>query len=134
MRMLVNIDVPEIASAAAFYRAAIGLELSRMISDDVAELSGESSTIYLLRNAAGSDPSSAAAEPRRYTRHWTPVHIDFVVDDLTAATRRAIAAGANQASDCVRWNGSKCISFSDPFGNGFCLIHFEAGTYRGDDV
>ena len=134
MRMLVNIDVPEIASAAAFYRAAIGLELSRMISDDVAELSGASSTIYLLRNAAGSNPASGAAEPRRYTRHWTPVHIDFVVDDLTAATRRAIAAGANQESNCVRWSGSKCISFSDPFGNGFCLIQFAAGSYRGDDV
>ena len=40
MRMLVNIDAPEIASAVAFYHAALGLELMRMLSDDVAELAG----------------------------------------------------------------------------------------------
>jgi hypothetical protein len=28
--------------------------------------------------------------------------------------------------------GSKCITFSDPFGHGFCLIEFAGDTY-GDE-
>ncbi|MCY1449242.1 Glyoxalase-like domain protein [compost metagenome] len=68
---------------------------------------------------------------RDYSRHWTPVHLDFVVDDLAAATQRALNAGARQESGCVDWRGSKCISFADPFGHGFCLIEFAGATYSG---
>jgi predicted enzyme related to lactoylglutathione lyase len=61
-----------------------------------------------------------------------PVHLDFVVDDITEAARRAMDAGAIQQSDCVQWRGSKCITFADPFGNGFCLIEFTAETYADE--
>ena len=37
--------------------------------------------------------------------------------------------GAVQESDCICWNGSKCITFADPFGHGFCLIAFDEETY-----
>ena len=40
------------------------------------------------------------------------------------------AAGGIRESECVEWNGSKCITFSDPFGHGFCLIEFADETYR----
>jgi hypothetical protein len=60
------------------------------------------------------------------------VHIDFVVDDVLAAAGRAKDAGARQESECIEWRGSKCITFSDPFGHGFCLIEFANGT--GSDV
>lgn len=129
MRIVVNIDVPELEPAIDFYCSALGLELSRTIDDDVAELAGSSSVIYLLVNASGSAATRSSTEERRYTRHWTPVHIDFVVDDLAKAKERAIKAGANQESDCVEWRGSKCITFSDPFGHGFCLIEFIGKTY-----
>lgn len=129
MRIVVNIDVPDLAPAIDFYCNAFGLELSRIIDDDVAELIGASSVIYLLANASGSAANSSAAETRRYSRHWTPVHMDFVVDDLLDATNRVIAAGASQESGCVDWRGSKCITFSDPFGHGFCLIEFVGETY-----
>lgn len=129
MRTLINIDVPDLPPAIRFYSAALGLELSRMLDDDVAELTGASSTIYLLRNAPES-PATRQGEARRYSRHWTPVHVDFVVEDIEHASRRAIKAGAVQESECVVWRGSKCITFSDPFGHGFCLIEFEAGTYQ----
>lgn len=130
MRIIVNIDVPELTPAIDFYSSALGLELNRIIDDDVAELTGTSSVIYLLANDSGSAVTSAIAEKRRYARHWTPVHIDFVVDDLFAARDRAVKAGAIQESDCVEWRGSKCITFSDPFGHGFCLIEFADTTYR----
>lgn len=129
MRVIVNIDVPDLAPAIDFYRAALGLQLSRLLDDDVAELTGASSTIYLLRHSAGSPPVAAHPFARDYARHWTPVHLDFVVDDLATAVQRALAAGAVQESACVDWKGSRCISFADPFGHGFCLIEFAGETY-----
>lgn len=130
MRALIDIDVPELGPAIDFYCEALGLHLSRMLDDDVAELTGASSTIYLLQKARGSIPTKTPADARDYGRHWTPVHVDFVVDDLAAATTRAVAAGARQESDRIAWKGSTCITFSDPFGHGFCLIEFASETYR----
>lgn len=131
MRIIVNIDVPELAPAIAFYRAALGLQLNRILDDDVAELSGASSLIYLLARDAESDPAKPEAQRRHYARHWTPVHLDIVVADVQEAAQRAISAGARQESECIEWRGSKCITFSDPFGHGFCLIEFTAETYLG---
>jgi predicted enzyme related to lactoylglutathione lyase len=129
MKILVNIDVPELAPAIDFYCAALGLSLSRTLDEDVAELVGGSCVIYLLQNADGSDPGRGLAAPRRYSGHWTPVHIDFVVDDIEKAADRVVSAGGTRESECVEWRGSKCITFSDPFGNGFCLIEFAGETY-----
>ena len=94
------------------------------------ELRGASSAIFLLQKPAGTGASSAPAGPARYySRHWTPVHLDIVVENLDAAVARALAAGAVQESDCIDWRGSRCITFSDPFGHGFCLIEFDGETY-----
>lgn len=130
MRVIVNIDVPDLAPAIRFYTSALGLTLNRTIEDDVAELTGASSVIYLLQNPAGSNPTGSHSSARDYSRHWTPVHLDFVVDDLIKAARRARGAGAIQESKCIEWKGSKCITFSDPFGHGFCLIEFAGDTYE----
>ena len=129
MKLLLNIDVPELAPAIDFYQAALGLKLARVIDGDVAELTGASSVLYLLQKPAGSSAAKDAPDTRRYARHWTPVHVDFVVDDVEAAAKRAIAAGARQESGCVEWRGSKCITFSDPFGHGFCIIEFTGEGY-----
>lgn len=129
MRIIVNIDVPELGPAIDFYSKAFGLELSRTMDNVVAELTGASSVLYLLENASGSAASSSGADVRRYSRHWTPVHIDFVVDDLLQAKERARKAGATQESEIAEWRGSKCITFSDPFGHGFCLIELVGENY-----
>src|SRR5690606_3750716 len=124
------IDVPELGPAVEFYTAALGLEHSRTLDDDVAELLGASSVIYLLKKPRHSNATSAQSESgtRDYSRHWASVHIDFVVDDIEEAGKRAVAAGANRESECIEWMGSKCITFSDPFGHGFCLIELVEGT------
>lgn len=129
MNVLINIDVPELAAAIDFYCAAFDLRLNRVLDDDTAELVGTSSTIYLLKRAEGSACSKYSTETRHYQRHWSPVHLDFVVDDIWQATERVISAGAMIETECSEWRESKCITFSDPFGNGFCLIEFEKGTY-----
>jgi uncharacterized glyoxalase superfamily protein PhnB len=134
MRVIVNIDVPDLAPAIDFYCTALGLQLNRIIEGDVAELTGGSSVIYLLQNFAGTYPIKTLSVVRHYTRHWTPVHMDFVVDDVTEAAKRAMSAGAIQESECIEWNGSKCITFSDPFGHGFCLIEFAGDTYGAGET
>lgn len=128
-RVIVNIDVPELQPAIDFYRAAVGAHLLRLLDDDVAELSYGSSLLYLLckRDGSGATPTGAA---RRFERHWTPVHVDFVVDDVDSAVARATAAGATRESERIDWRGSKCVTFSDPFGHGFCLIEFAADSYE----
>lgn len=129
MNMIINIDVPELAAAVRFYTAALGLTHARTLDDDVAELTGAAATIYLLCKPAGSVAVRTPAITRDFARHWTPVHFDLVVDDVDAAAARALAAGARQETGHVDWRGSRCVSFSDPFGHGFCLIAFARGTY-----
>lgn len=133
MRVLINIDVPDIGEAVSFYQAALGLTLERVVDEDVAELTGASCALFLLRKPAGSATNPVATATRHYTRHWTPVHMDFVVESIEDAGRRAIVAGAKQESECIEWRGSKCISFSDPFGHGFCLIEFVGQTYSASE-
>ena len=129
MKLLVNIDVPDLDRAVAFYCDGLGLQLSRIIDEDVAELRGASCLVYLLKKSPDTKVASTLDSGRHYSRHWTPVHLDFVVDDLENAARRVIAAGGKQESGCVLWMGSKCITFSDPFGHGFCLIQFTGEGY-----
>ena len=129
MRVLVNIDVPELAPAIEFYEAAVGVKLARLLDDDVAELEYGSSSLYLLCKAVNSQ-ATPAGDVREQGRHWTPVHVDFVVGDIDAAVTRALAAGAKRESDRIDWRGSKCVTFSDPFGNGFCLIELERDRYQ----
>ena len=129
MKIRINIDVPDLVSATAFYQQALGLQINRFLDDDVAELAGATSLIYLLAKAPGSSSVGDDGEIRQYVRHWTPVHLDFEVDNLEEASERAIKAGARQESERVEWMGSSCVTFSDPFGNGFCLIQFAGTTY-----
>jgi predicted enzyme related to lactoylglutathione lyase len=67
---------------------------------------------------------------RDYQRHWTPVHLDFVVSDIRRAIERARAAGATLERDVTTHAYGKLALLADPFGNGFCLLEF---TGRGYD-
>jgi predicted enzyme related to lactoylglutathione lyase len=89
LRIIINIDVPEIEAAVRFYTAALGLAHTRTLDDDTAELTGAAATIYLLRKDPGSAAVQAPPVTREYQRHWTPVHFDLVVDDVDAAAERA---------------------------------------------
>jgi uncharacterized glyoxalase superfamily protein PhnB len=121
--------VPEIAPAIEFYTRALDLRHTRTLDGDTAELKGAAATIYLLERPAGTTAVKSPPVARDFSRHWTPVHFDLVVDDVDAAAARAIAAGAKRETPHIDWRGSRCISLSDPFGHGFCFIQFERGTY-----
>ena len=124
LALLVNIDVDDLERAETFYRDAFGLAAARRFGDGGVEMVGASSPVYLLRKDAGSAASEGTSQPRDYKRHWTPVHLDFVVAHLAAAIERAEAAGAVREGDVRTARWGRIATLADPFGNGFCLIEF----------
>lgn len=130
MKLLVNVDVPSVTEAARFYVAALGLHVGRTMGPDMIELLGLEAPIYLLEKPAASSPVPGdAALARTYARHWTPVHIDVVVDAIEAAVARADAAGARRESEITEHPWGRMALYSDPWGHGFCLLELNARGY-----
>ena len=79
----VCIDVDDLDRADAFYTRALGLSAGRRQGDEWIELTGAPAPIDLLAKPPGTAalPSGTRAL-RDYERHWTPVHLDFVVEDV----------------------------------------------------
>jgi catechol 2,3-dioxygenase-like lactoylglutathione lyase family enzyme len=127
LKLLVNIDVAELDKATRFYCDALGLRVGRRF-DGAVELLGLNAPLYLLEKPGGTPPFAGAAK-REYTRHWTPVHLDFEVSDLPAAVGRARNAGATLEQDIETKSWGSIAMFADPFGNGFCLLEFRGGGY-----
>lgn len=122
MRMSVSLDVPSLEAGLAFYGRTFGFqEISRPLPVLASIALGEA-RILLVEKPEGSFPFPDAKDPRSYRRHWTPVHLDFHVEDARAVRARAEAAGAT----CEAWHerpGRPPVAFmADPFGHGFCLI------------
>jgi predicted enzyme related to lactoylglutathione lyase len=129
MELLVNIDVDDLDRAVTFYCHGLGLHIGRRFGDDGVELLGAHSPIYLLAKPTGSPATSAAPALRDYGRHWTPVHLDFVVDDVEAAVARAESAGATVESPVELRPWGRIAGLADPFGHGFCLLEFRGRGY-----
>jgi predicted enzyme related to lactoylglutathione lyase len=130
MQLVVNIDVEDLERAIAFYSTGLGLRLERRLFDEsVAEMSGASATIQLLLKPAGSSPAPSIPVTRGYSRHWTPVHLDFEVNDIVAAVERATHAGATLEGTVQSHAWGHLATLSDPFGHGFCLLQFAPGGY-----
>src|SRR4051812_42697115 len=96
--LLINIDVDDLRKGERFYCEGLGLRVGRRFEGWI-ELTGASAPIYLLPKPVGSAVSPASAGKRNYGRHWTPVHLDFVVADIGKALERALAAGATLERD-----------------------------------
>ena len=129
MELLVNIDVDDLTKAIAFYQEAAGLRVGRRFGSLGVEMLGASSAIYLLVKAEGSRPSAKTDELRRYRRHWTPVHLDFVVSDLEPAVSRAIEAGATLEGEIETHKWGRIAHMADPFGHGICFLEFRGRGY-----
>jgi predicted enzyme related to lactoylglutathione lyase len=129
IQLLVNLDVDDMERAVEFYTNGLGLEVGRRFDAGFVELLGAQAAIYLLLKAADSMPFDAARTGRDYSRHWTPVHLDFVVADLDAALERAVGAGARLEGAPSEHAYGRLALLSDPFGHGFCLLEFRGKGY-----
>lgn len=117
-----GIDVPDLEAGLAFYAAVFGVTETARPFPAMAVVDAGNVTICLHAKPHGSRPAPAPAGLRRYTRHWTPVHIDLHVADFDAAL--ALVERHGGAIERVfRSGGPRPVAFcADPFGNGFCLI------------
>lgn len=113
--------------------AALGLRVGqRLFEGSVAEMLGATSTIHLLLKPFGSIAAPNRMLSRDYKRHWTPLHLDFEVEDVSASVERAVRAGGTLESEIQTFQWGRLAVMSDPFGHGFCVLQFLGAGY--DDV
>jgi catechol 2,3-dioxygenase-like lactoylglutathione lyase family enzyme len=130
MDIRICIDVDDLERAIAFYTDGLGLRLGRRLGDDWAELLGAGSVVDLLANAPGTAPLGDAHPQRRdYARHWTPVHLDFVVQEVEAAVQRLMGLGARLERPIQDRRWGRMANLADPFGHGFDLLEFRGRGY-----
>ena len=127
MTFLLNIDVPDVTAATTFYTEAFGLTVGRRFGTGFVELLGWPAPVYLLTKQAGT--VGAGGDRPRDERHWTPVHVDVVVDDVDAAVERALRAGAVLEVAATDAPYGRIAMLADPFGHGFCLLAFSERGY-----
>ncbi len=128
--MRVCVDVDDLDRGLAFYTRAFGLTQGRRQGDEWAELLGAPCPLDLLAKPPGTSAFPTGTRGlRSYDRHWTPVHLDFAVDDIEVAIARAVAAGATLERAAERKPWGRIALFADPFGHGFCLLQFEGRGY-----
>lgn len=122
IKLSVSIDVPDLAQGESFYVNALGCEKVRSQGDKMVILSTDNAEIYLLERENGSATTKEVNIARTYERHWTPVHLDFLredVDDVVAKVKKY--GGLHEGGESGNWGSiAHCV---DPFGNGFCVIN-----------
>jgi predicted enzyme related to lactoylglutathione lyase len=125
------IEVADLERGIAFYCDGLGLSLKRRLSPSWVELDGANLPIFLLGNRPPTAELGGTQIPRSFARHWTPVHLDFIVPDLDAAVARLTGLGASLDRGIQQRDYGRMANLADPFGNGFDLIEFSGSGYDG---
>lgn len=122
IKISVSIDVSNLKQAETFYVEALGCKKLRDQGADMVVLATENCDIYLQEKEAGSNPTPSDEVVRDYGRHWTPIHLDFLCDDVDEIASKIVElGGSHEGSDSGDWGS---IAYcADPFGNGFCIIN-----------
>lgn len=129
MDFFVNIDVDDLEKAVRFYSDAFGWYIGRRFDGFGIEMLGNSPPVYLLVKEAGTSASDTTSQVRSFERHWTPIHLDFVVEDIESAVQKAVQAGARLEKPIATHKWGKLALMADPFGHGFCFIQFLGRGY-----
>ena len=125
------IEVDDLDRGLRFYVDGLGLHVLRHLTPKWVELAGAQVPIHLLARPEPTFETGEHVLAKDFERHWTPVHLDFVVDDLEAAVERALQAGAVVERRVDHPGYFRLVALADPFGNGFDLIEQpEAGMVR----
>ena len=122
IRISVSIDVSELKQAETFYIEALGCKKIRDQGDAMSVISTENCDIYLQEKEAGTEPIPLEGVKRHYGRHWTPVHLDFITENVNEIVERIVQLGGiHEGGESGDWGS---IAYcADPFGNGFCVIN-----------
>ena len=93
------------------------------------ELEGANLPVFLLAGRQPVAELGTRRQARDYGRHWTPVHLDFIVPDLDAMVARLAQRGGTLDRAVERPDYGRIAYMADPFGNGFDLIEFSGPGY-----
>lgn len=88
MKLEICIDVDDVDRAVEFYGRGLGLEIPQHEKEWAKAVLGEQ-VFWIMK----IDPGPSGAILRDYKRHWTPIHLDFHVDDLDAARQTRAGRG-----------------------------------------
>lgn len=111
------IDVDDVDKAVEFYGQALGLSVVK-VEPGWAQIKNDEQTFWIMKAPPGPEGSIL----RDYRRHWTPIHLDFVVDDIEQVVNRVIQAGGKLEGQIRRGAGGALANVSDPAGNGVDLV------------
>jgi predicted enzyme related to lactoylglutathione lyase len=126
LKVSICIDVSDLIAATSFYCEALGCSLEKE-QPTHNTLSAAGTTLHLLSKGAGSQATLTGTGTRTYERHWTPVHLDFDVDDVDATIAKVERLGGI-VEDIKRGDWGTAAFCADPFGNGFCLLRISAAS------
>jgi predicted enzyme related to lactoylglutathione lyase len=117
MEFSICIDVDDVDRAVEFYGRGLGLTVVDH-EPDWAQVKLGAQTFWIMKVPAGVQGQIS----RDYRRHWTPVHLDFAVDDIEAAVKRAVDAGGKLEGEIQRNAKGALANMVDPSGNGVDLF------------
>jgi predicted enzyme related to lactoylglutathione lyase len=117
MEFQICIDVDDVDRAVEFYGRGLGLTVVENHPDWAQVKLGEQ-TFWIMKAPAGAQGQIS----RDYRRHWTPVHLDFTVDDIDDAVKRAVDAGGKIEGEIQRSAKGGLANLVDPSGNGVDLV------------
>jgi predicted enzyme related to lactoylglutathione lyase len=122
MKVTISIDVSNLDIAETFYVQALGCTLTRAQKNGMSVVSVENCAIYLQLKGEGSKATPSGDITRNYQRHWTPVHLDFLTEDVDSVVKKILQLGGqHEGGERGDWGAiAYCV---DPFGNGFCVLH-----------
>jgi catechol 2,3-dioxygenase-like lactoylglutathione lyase family enzyme len=125
-----TIDVPDLEAGVAFYAGLFGFTETARPLPTLAVLDADGQSLLIFQKEPGSHPVKNALIARDYARHWTPVHLDFHIEDVKAMLPELARLGGT-LEELHELPGRPTVAFcADPFGHGFCLI----GKRRRQDV
>ncbi len=106
-------DCPEPAALAAFYAELLGLPVTYTSEDFVVVAASDRTSGLGFQLAPGHRPPTWPddAVPQQ-------LHLDIMVDDVSAAAERVLAIGARRLGE----NTEGVNVYADPAGHPFCLI------------
>lgn len=121
IKISVSIDVANVKEGEDFYIEALGCKKLRD-QGSMSVISAGNCDIYLQANESGTQPIPSEAVKRDYSRHWTPVHLDFLAENVDEIVEKILKLGGqHEGGESGDWGA---IAYcADPFGNGFCVIN-----------
>ena len=123
-----TIDVDDLERGVRFYCHVFGFREAARPMPIYAVLDTGGQRLGIMEKPAGSRPSPATDDLRRYERHWTPVHLDFEVTDIDATLARLKEEGGTVETLHPGTETRPAVAFcADAFGNGLCILGPRSG-------